>query len=126
MQIGGNMNKELSLLSEEAAQGQLDGYNNRDIEEFLKWYSEDVKIYDLDTGELKYGSKEAMRPRYAKLFENEYLECTLVNRMVLNRTVIDQESVQVDDTEKRSEVIAIYDVGENGLIEAVRFTRGKA
>jgi hypothetical protein len=46
--------------------------------------------------------------------------------MVLNRTVIDQESVQIDETDERSEVIAIYDVGENGLIEAVRFTRGKA
>ncbi len=110
---------------ERAAQGQLDAYNKRNIEEFLKWYSDDVKIYDLDTNELRYEGKEKMRTRYTKTFENKYLFCNLVNRMVLNRTVIDHEHVTVDATDKLSKVIAIYDVNKEGLIEAVRFTKGK-
>ncbi|MBN2793767.1 MAG: nuclear transport factor 2 family protein [Clostridia bacterium] len=120
------MDKILSAQSEKAAQGQLDAYNQRDIEAFLSWYTEDVKVYDLDTDELRYKGKEEMRKRYSKTFQNEYLYCSLVNRMVLNRTVIDQESVKIDETDNRSEVIAIYDVNEEGLIECVRFSKGKA
>lgn len=112
-------------LSEKAAQGQLDAYNNRDIESFLKWYTEDVTIMDMDTDVVLYNSKEAMRPRYSQLFKNEYLHCVLTNRMVLNKTVIDYEHVTVDDSDKLLKVIAIYDVNDAGLISTVRFTKGK-
>lgn len=119
------MNQIISKQSEKAAQGQLDAYNAHDIEAFLSWYSEDVKIYDLDTDTLRYEGKDEMRIRYSKTLQNEYLHCRLINRMVLNKTVIDQESVKVDETDSRKEVIAIYDVGDDGLIHNVRFTTGK-
>jgi hypothetical protein len=120
------MNQIISKQSEKAAQGQLDAYNAHDIEAFLSWYSEDVKIYDLDTDTLRYEGKDEMRIRYSKTLQNEYLHCRLINRMVLNKTVIDQESVKVDETDTRKEVIAIYDIGNDGLIHSVRFTTGKA
>ena len=38
------------------AQGQLDAYNDQDIEDFLKFYSEDVEVYNFPY-ELLYKGK---------------------------------------------------------------------
>jgi len=111
---------------EEAAQGQLEAYNGRNLEEFLKWYTEDVVAIDLDTDTVLFKGKEEMAPRYEKRFQNEYLHCILKNRMVLHRIVIDHEEIIWNvNKEDTYEAIAIYDVNENGLISAVRFTKGK-
>lgn len=111
---------------EEAAQGQLEAYNARDLEEFLKWYDENIVAIDLDTDTVLFTGKNEMRPRYAKRFENQYLHCHLKNRMVLHRTVIDHEVITWNEnTTDIYEAIAIYDIEENGLISKVRFTKGK-
>lgn len=113
-------------LFEEAAQGQLEAYNAHDLEEFLKWYAEDIVGIDLDTNTVLFTGKAEMRPKYAKRFENEYLTCNLKNRMVLHRTVIDHEEIIWKENKADSyEAIAIYEVAEDGLITIVRFTKGK-
>lgn len=110
---------------EKAAQGQLDAYNNLNIEDFLTWYTDDVMVWDLDSNSIIFEGKDEMRLRYTKRFNNKYLHCALKNRMVLHRTVIDHEVIQDDDSDKRYEAIAIYDVDESGLISTVRFSKGK-
>lgn len=110
---------------EKAAQGQLDSYNAHNLEEFLNWYADDVVGIDMDTNEVLFSGKDEMRPRYYERFKNKFLHCHLVNRMVLNRTVIDHELITWNEDKETFEAIAIYDVGENGLINTVRFTKGK-
>jgi hypothetical protein len=106
------------------AQQQLDAYNNKDIEAFLAPYSENVKIYN-HPNELTMSGKEAMRQRYGNMFANTPdLHCTLMNRMVLGNTVIDQEFVIRDKTSPPTEVIAIYKI-EGGKIAEVYFIRPK-
>ena len=53
------------------------------------------------------------------------LYCKLKNSMVFNRTVVDYERIIWNDNNETYDAIAIYDVGENGLIRIVRFTKGK-
>ncbi len=113
-------------LYEKAAQGQLEAYNNHDIEEFLTWYTEDVQALDIDTGAVLLSGKDTMRLRYSKVFANKFLYCKLLNRMVLNRTIIDHEEITFDESDNRKYAIAIYDVNEDGLISTIRFTKGKA
>lgn len=110
---------------EKAVQGQLEAYNARDIDEFMKWYTEDVVAIDLDSDTVLFSGKDKMRPRYAKKFENKYLHCELVNRMSLNRTVIDHERITSDETGKTFDAIAIYDIELDGLISTIRFSKGK-
>lgn len=110
---------------ERAVQGQLDSYNARDLEGFLSWYSEDIVGIDLDTDAIIFSGKIEMKRRYGKRFENIYLHCELKNRMVLHRTVIDYERIIWNEHKDTYDAIAIYDIGENGLIQAVRFTKGK-
>ncbi|MER2997655.1 nuclear transport factor 2 family protein [Pontibacter populi] len=96
---------------------QLQGYNNRDIDEFIKAYSDDVKVYR-QPGVLTYQGIEEMRKRYAQKFaETPDLHCELVNRIVSGNVVIDHERVQTDKTKPRIEAIAVYRIRDNKIYE---------
>ncbi len=109
---------------EKAVQGQLEAYNLHNVDEFLKWYTEDFKAFDFDTGELLIQGKDAAYEKYSELFKNELLSCKLINRIVLGRTIIDHEEVKRDNSEDRSFPVAIYDVEDSGLIKTVYFIFG--
>ena len=82
---------------EKIAQQQLDAYNKRDIDAFLKPYADDVEIYSFPNKLLSKG-KETMRKRYKRMFETiPNLHCTLLNRIVEQNVVIDKEKVQLGD-----------------------------
>ena len=105
-------------------QKQLDAYNQRNIDAFLEPYSDTVKIYNYPD-QLLYSGKEGMRRRYEPMFKNTPdLHCTLMNRMVLKNTVIDQESVIFNKNNPPTEVFAIYKIAEGKIVE-VHFLRPK-
>ena len=104
------------------AQRQLNAYNARDIDAFLEPYADDVELYDLPDKLLSKG-KEAMRTRYTTMFERRTnLHCELVNRIVVNNTVIDHERVTVAPDQNSTQAVAIYKI-EDGKIRKVYFTR---
>ncbi|MBN8666367.1 MAG: nuclear transport factor 2 family protein [Chitinophagales bacterium] len=101
-------------------QAQLDAYNKRDIEAFLKPYSDSVAVYFFPN-RLLYKGKETMRKEYADMFTNTPdLHCTLKSRMILGNTIIDEESVIFNKNSPPLHAAAIYKV-EKGLIVAVYF-----
>lgn len=100
----------------------MDAYNKRDIEAFLKPYSEDVKVYAYPDQLMSEG-KAKMRERYAPMFlELTDLYCTLVNRIVLNNKVIDHEEVVYIKSKPKLYAIAIYTITD-GKISEVRFMK---
>lgn len=102
------------------AQEQLDGYNKRDIEAFLKPYSENVKVYAFPD-QLLYEGKVKMREEYTQMFNQlPDLNCKLVNRIVLNNKVIDHEEVVFMKSEPKLYAIAVYTILD-GKISEVRF-----
>jgi len=104
-------------IAEQLAQNQLIAYNNKNIEEFLKQYSDNVKIYSFPNI-LKTEGKEEMRKIYSKMFETlPDLHCELVNRIVQNNTVIDQESVTFKANEPKKSAIAIYKIVDDKISE---------
>ncbi|WP_394975448.1 nuclear transport factor 2 family protein [uncultured Croceitalea sp.] len=91
---------------ERIAQEQLDAYNAKDIDSFLKSYAEDVKVYRFPD-RLLYQGKDKMRDTYKRMFETiPNLHCTLENRIVEQNVVIDKEKVQLGD--KTIRATAIY------------------
>ncbi|NJO13035.1 MAG: SnoaL-like domain-containing protein [Gammaproteobacteria bacterium] len=101
------------------AQRQLNAYNQRDLEAFLEPYSDDVEIYEFPN-QLQLKGKAAMRESYRTMFEQSpQLHCELVNRMVLDNTVIDQERV-TGLRGKTMQAIAIYTI-QDGKIARVTF-----
>lgn len=101
----------------ELAQAQLDAYNNHDLEAFLLPYSDSVAVYTFPN-QLQYKGKAQMRKVYGEMFQNlPDLHCSLVNRIAIGHTVIDQESVVFRKDEKPMQAIAIYKVKEGKIAE---------
>lgn len=100
------------------AQEQLDGYNNRDLNAFLKPFAKNIKVYDFPN-ELRYEGIENMRKRYEGFFKNTPdLHCKLVDRIVFEDKVIDHELVTANGQQFKA--IAIYTI-KNGKIITVAF-----
>ena len=102
-------------------QRQLDAYNSRNLEEFLDCYSDDVIVTNGQTNDVLSLGKAAMREQYKKMFANSpNLHCTVVKRMELGDTVIDQEVINGHPRGNNVQAIAIYDLKANKIVR-VRF-----
>jgi len=97
------------------AQRQLDAYNARDLERFVREYTEDVTVYRMPDPEPVIVGRAALAAHYRdNRFNLPELHAKLVNRMVLGNKVIDQELV-LGVPGAPLEVAAIYEVTEHGI-----------
>ena len=100
------------------AEEQLEGYNKRDINAFLKPYAKDVRVYRFPN-KLDYEGIENMRKRYEGFFKNTPdLHCKIMNRIVYENKVIDHEVVTANGAEFKA--ISIFEI-KNGKIISVTF-----
>ena len=108
----------------ELCQGQLEAYNNRNLEQFVQYYHPETKAFRLQTGEQMFSGMDALKVLYHKRFsENSNLHCELKSRIVLESSVLDEEWVTgVTGQEKPTHVVAIYQFKDN-LIHSIWFTR---
>lgn len=111
--------------AERLAQRQLDAYNAGDIDAFLACYADDVRVWDLHTGELRMQGLPSMRERYGALFTRcPELHAALVGRLCLGATCVDQEHVTgMNEDGTVVHALATYEV-RDGLIRQVWFARG--
>lgn len=104
------------------AQGQLDAYNQQDIDKFLSWYTDNIEIYNFPN-ELVYSGKDEMRKRYSAAWkQNPKQRAEVTERMVLGNTVMDKEHVTGRTNNIEVNVIAIYTIAGD-KIEKVYFVR---
>lgn len=105
----------VSVTPELLAQQQLNAYNKRNIDEFLAPYSDNVEIYRFPDKLISRG-KDKMRLTYSKLFDSSpNLHCQLVNRTILDDTVIDHEKVKGMSNSDAFMAIAIYKISDNKI-----------
>ena len=104
----------------ELVQGQLEAYNNRDIDRFCQYFAEDILVYDGHSGAVTMEGMSAFRERYAEVFMLPDLHCTIVNRIEQDDIIIDQESVVFRKEDPVVKAIAVYRIAD-GLIQDVRF-----
>jgi len=97
------------------AQRQLDAYNARDLERFVREYTDDVVVFRLPGAEPVLRGRQDLARYYAQhRFNLPGLHAMLVNRMVFGNKVIDHEYVTgVPDAPL--EVAAIYEVTPVGI-----------
>jgi hypothetical protein len=106
------------------AQRRLDAYNDRDLERFVREYTDDVVAYRLNSAEPLVSGKTAFAEHCRKnRFTLPRLHAELVNRMVFGNKVNDHERVFGVEPEP-IEVAAIYEVTPAG-ISRVWFVSGK-
>ena len=100
------------------AEEQLIGYNNRDINAFLKPFAKNVKVYRFPNT-LSYEGLEKMRENYNSFFKNTPdLNCKILKRIVFKDKVIDHELVTANG--RTFKAVAIYSI-KNGKIVSVTF-----
>ncbi|PWA07889.1 nuclear transport factor 2 family protein [Flavobacterium laiguense] len=103
-------------------QGQLDAYNNQDLELFLSFFSDAIEVYSFPN-KLIYTGIHKMRDYYKNAWELNPKQKAIVNeRMFLDKTVIDKELVVGRANGIELNVIAMYTI-ENNTISKVFFIR---
>jgi hypothetical protein len=105
-------------------QKQLEAYNARDIEEFMKWWADECEYYEFPSRLLARGARE-IRERHIARFSEPDLSGKLITRISVGNMVVDQEVVTrtFADGPGEIDVVAIYEV-ENGKIARAWFKIG--
>ena len=107
------------MTPEQTAQAQLDAYNARDIEAFLKPYHPDVTLARLPGDEVFARGHDEMRAIYGPMFANAPdLHCRLVHRICHDRFVIDHEEVVGIPGKSTVGAVATYEVVDGLIIRA--------
>lgn len=104
-------------IAEKLFQEQVDGYNSRDIEAFLKPYADDAELY-MFPNELLSKGKEAMRKDYSKMFQElPELHCEIKNRIVNGNFIIYQESISGMRKGEKVVASAIYEIKDGKIVK---------
>jgi len=105
-------------------QKQLEAYNARDIEAFMRSWADDCQYYEFPSRLLASGAAE-IRDRHIARFKEPNLHGTLVKRIAVANVVVDQETVTrtFSDGPGEVDVVAIYEV-EDGKIAKAWFKMG--
>jgi len=106
-------------------QKQLEAYNARDIDEFMRWWADDCQYFAFPSTLLASNSQE-IRERHVERFKEPDLHGRLLARIVLEDMVIDHETVTRNFPEGRGEVdvVCLYRVA-HGKIAKAWFKIGK-
>ncbi len=100
-------------------QRQLDAYNAHDLDALLATYADDAHLFEHPNTLLATGTTE-LRARFALRFQEPNLHAHLLNRIVMDRFVIDHERVTRTFPEGPGtiELIATYEVVDGKIINA--------
>jgi hypothetical protein len=106
-----------NLSAEEVVQRNLDCYNNKDIDGFMSYFSDDVEFYEFETFKPSIQGKEDCRKRYNILFEQSpNLHSTILKRIVFDNKVIDHEYITGrNGADIPLELVLIYEVREEKI-----------
>ena len=113
------MNFAQNLSVELVVQSNLEAYNNRDLEKFISWFSEDVELYSFTEMKLIASGKPAIEKLYKELFEaSPELHSTILKRIVFDNKVIDHESIVGRKGAKDIlEIVMIYEVKDGKIFK---------
>lgn len=95
--------------AEQVVELQLHYYNAHDVKGFASTYTEDVEIYDLPEGSLKFKGNSVLEERYARNFETKP-HARIERRIVEGNKVIDHEFYIREGMDTEGSVVAIYEV----------------
>jgi putative hydrolase of HD superfamily len=98
---------------------QLEAYNERDIDAFMRWWADDCQYYAFPSTLLADGAA-AIRERHIERFKEPALFGTLLSRIVVGNIVVDHETVRRSFPEGPGDidVIAIYEVASGKIAKA--------
>jgi hypothetical protein len=105
-------------------QMQLEAYNARDIDNFMRWWADDCQYFAFPDTLLADGAG-AIRERHVERFREPDLQGQLLHRMTVENMVVDHETVRrtFPDGVGEVDVICIYEI-QGGKIAKAWFKIG--
>ena len=114
--------KERIAIMKNPVQHQVEAFNNRDIDAFLKAFATDVRAEN-GRGEEMMSGREEFRAFYENLFgDSPSLHCEIINRTKVGNWIIDEEKLQglnADGLPEEAHAVVAYTVND-GEITFVR------
>jgi hypothetical protein len=106
----------------ETVDQQVEAYNARDLDAFLRCYSPEAVIENLTTGETVMRGQDEMRRAYGELFSRSpRLRAEVMTRIEVGEYVVDEERVRgAHGSNEVRRAVAIYHVAGEA-IDHVRF-----
>lgn len=105
--------KQGSAEVEAIVQKQFDTWNAKDIDAFVKTFSDDIKVYEFQK-KLYVDGQNQLYDLFSELFtRSPNLFCEISNRIVIGNTVIDKEIIS--DKNSSHEAIVIYEVAKSKI-----------
>ena len=100
-------------------QRQLDAYNEHDLDALLATYAEDAQLFEHPATLLASGHSQ-VRARFALRFQEPNLHAHLLNRILIDRFVIDHERVTRTFPEGPGtiDLVVTYEVVDGKIINA--------
>lgn len=111
--------KNLNVKPLEIVNKRMNFYNQHTFLDFIKLYSEDVKIYTYPDQLLGTGTKN-FSSIFKPKFKSKSIQVEIISQMNNGKHVINHEIVTEDGVETK--YVSIYEVND-GLITSVRFVR---
>ena len=107
------------------AEKQLRAYNEGNINEFIKHFSDSIKLFRMGSNQPFCSGKSDLKRVYGNLFKSRpELHCELINRTICGKYVIDEEAVKGLEDDRIVHAIAIYQIRDT-LIEKAWFIKGE-
>src|SRR5688500_12700008 len=100
------------MTPEQVVQQNLDFYNKREIEGFMKSFSDDIALHTFPEHKPATAGLNAVRKMYQELFDlSPKLHSTILKRIVFDNKVIDHESIAGRrGASDLFEIVLIYEV----------------
>lgn len=100
-------------------QRQLEAYNARDIDAFMRWWADDCLYHAFPATLLAVGAEEVRR-RHVERFREPDLHGTLLSRIVVGDMVVDHETVTrtFPNGPGEVDVICLYEVRDGKIAKA--------
>lgn len=110
--------KSQSMSSEQIVQANLEAYNDRDIDLFMSFFSEEIELKNFDTGEVTASGITEIRKLYKGLFDaSPNLHSEILKRTVFSNKIIDHEYITGRNGSAESlELVLIYETRDNKII----------
>lgn len=110
----------ISQTPREIVQDQLEAYNAKDIDAFMKVFDEDAALYRYGSCDPSAEGSEELREIYSKLFEKSpQLNSEVISRTVIGNKVIDYELITGREGQTEPlKLVMIYEVKDRKIVKA--------
>jgi hypothetical protein len=97
---------------------QIEAYNNKNIDEFIKFYSNDIELHRMQSSELICSGRDNLKTYYSDLFtSNKSPHIEVVKRITCGNFVIVEQVIYDLNNDDQKMATAIYEIKDDLIVK---------